>query len=297
MITTAKLPKPPWLKVKLPGGAKYNFIKSKSEKLNLATVCQEARCPNIGECWSSGTATFMIMGDVCTRGCRFCSVKTAKRPASLDNAEPKNLAKTLAELDLNYVVITTVDRDDLADQGADHISKCIHSTQHLNPDLLIEVLIPDFRGNHQLLEKVCQAKPAVIAHNIETVDRLTKKVRDRRAGYWQSIKVLEYVKLTHPGIYTKSSIMLGLGESSLEVIQAMEDLRKVKVDFLTLGQYLKPRAGLLDVVEYIHPDKFDFYKTQGLKMGFKYVASGPLVRSSYRAGEFFISSIIKNLKY
>ena len=286
--------KPKWLKAVIPSGEKYHFIKNKRTSLKLATVCEEARCPNIGECWASGTATFMVMGDSCTRGCRFCSVMTKKYPDPLDPLEPLKLAETLQELSLDYVVITTVDRDDLEDQGAYHIKACIEKVQELNSAMLIEILMPDFQGRLDLVNKIIQAQPAVYAHNIETVERLTPRVRDRRAGYQQSLDVLDYIKKQNKTNYTKSSIMLGLGESEAETLQTMRDLRSIDVNFLTLGQYLRPSLHQLKVVEYIHPDTFDFFRKEGLKMGFKYVASGPLVRSSYKAAEFFIQSMIKN---
>ena len=285
--------KPRWLKVAIPSGEKYHFIKQKRKRLKLATVCEEARCPNIGECWSSGTATFMVMGDTCTRGCRFCSVMTKKYPEPLDPLEPLNLGETLSQMNLDYVVITTVDRDDLVDQGAEHIRLCIEKIQELNPNMLIEILMPDFRGNLQLVDKVHHANPAVMAHNIETVEKLTPCVRDKRAGYRQSLKILEYIKKKDAIQYTKSSIMLGFGEEQEEVLQTMSDLRNVGVDFLTLGQYLRPTNHQLKVSQYIPPAIFDFYRNEGLKIGFKYVASGPLVRSSYKASEFFIKSIIR----
>ena len=294
MTTTLKAPtkKPSWLKVPLPSGRKYQWLKEKRSSLKLATVCEEALCPNIGECWSSGTATFMLMGDTCTRGCRFCAIKTSKKPPPLDPLEPINLAQTLEQMKLDYAVLTTVDRDDLIDQGSLHIKKCVEEISLHNPELLIEVLIPDFRGEEALVENVCQARPAVIAHNIETVERLTKRVRDRRAGYRQSLNVLQYVKTKHPEIFTKSSIMLGWGESEAEVLAAFSDLRAVDVDFLTIGQYLRPKLSLLQVDEYVRPEKFKFYEQKALEYGFKYVASGPLVRSSYKAGEYFLRSII-----
>ncbi len=285
--------KPSWLKVAIPSGEKYHFIKQKRKSLNLATVCEEARCPNIGECWSSGTATFMVMGDSCTRGCRFCSVITKKYPESLDPLEPLKLAETLAQMNLDYVVITTVDRDDLIDQGAQHIRDCIEKVQEFNPDMLVEILMPDFRGELGLVDKIIDSRPAVMAHNIETVERLTPRVRDRRATYRQSLRVLEYIKNKNLMHYTKSSIMLGFGESKKEVLQTMNDLRGVGVDFFTLGQYLRPTKHQLEVNEYVLPSVFDFYRDEGLKMGFRYVASGPLVRSSYKAAEFFLRSIIR----
>ena len=288
--------KPSWLKVAIPSGEKYHFIKQKRKSLNLATVCEEARCPNIGECWSSGTATFMVMGDSCTRGCRFCSVITKKYPEPLDPLEPLKLAETLTQMNLDYVVITTVDRDDLVDQGAQHIRDCIEKVQEFNPDMLVEILMPDFRGELGLVDKIIDSRPAVMAHNIETVERLTPRVRDRRATYRQSLRVLEYIKNKNLMHYTKSSIMLGFGESKKEVLQTMNDLRGVGVDFFTLGQYLRPTKHQLEVNEYVLPSVFDFYRDEGLKMGFRYVASGPLVRSSYKAAEFFLRSIIREKK-
>jgi lipoic acid synthetase len=292
-MSVALARKPSWLKAVIPAGEKYQFIKQKRKTLKLATVCEEARCPNIGECWSSGTATFMIMGDSCTRGCRFCSVMTKKYPDALDPLEPLKLGETLAEMRLDYVVITTVDRDDLVDQGSRHTRACIEKVQELNPNMLIEILMPDFRGDLQLVDEIIYARPAVMAHNIETVENLTPTVRDKRAGYRQSLKVLEYIKKKNSTHYTKSSIMLGFGEKQEEVLQTMKDLRGVGVDFFTLGQYLRPTKHQLKVSQYIPPAMFDFYRDEGLKMGFRYVASGPLVRSSYKAAEFFIKSIVK----
>ncbi|MBF0279068.1 MAG: lipoyl synthase [SAR324 cluster bacterium] len=280
--------KPAWLKVGLPRGEKYNWIKDKSGTLQLSTVCQEARCPNIGECWQGGTATFMLMGDICTRGCRFCSVKTSRNPPDLDSNEPQKLADTISQMNLNYVVITSVDRDDLPDQGAEHIATSIRAVKSRNPDLLVEMLIPDFSGISSHIQKVIDAKPDVLAHNLETVDRLTSVVRDPRAGYQQSIDVLLYIKKQNPRLYTKSSLMLGLGEARDEVITAMEQLYHCGVNFLTLGQYLQPNSTKLRVFRFIHPDEFRDLEEIGRKIGFDYVASGPLVRSSYRAAEFFI---------
>jgi len=293
--TTSRLSvkKPPWLKVPFPGGERYSWIKIRSANLNLNTVCEEAKCPNIGECWNGGTATFMLMGDTCTRGCRFCSVNSAKNPGPLDTQEPKKLAETVKNMDLRYVVLTTVDRDDLPDQGASHIARCIRSTQRASPEMLIEMLMPDFQGNTELVQQVINARPAVLAHNLETVRRLTPKVRDSRAGYDQSLDVLRYLKQNCPEGYTKSSLMLGVGESHAETLQAMEDLRDVGVDFLTIGQYLQPTKKHLKVENFVHPNEFDELARLGDKMGFEYVASGPLVRSSYKAAEFYIERKIR----
>ena len=285
--------KPPWLKVPFPGGERYSWIKKRAANLNLSTVCEEANCPNIGECWNGGTATFMLMGDTCTRGCRFCSVKSAKNPGALDPEEPKKLAETVNNLALKYVVLTTVDRDDLPDQGASHIARCIRSTQRACPEMLIEMLMPDFQGKTELVQQVINARPAVLAHNLETVRSLTDRVRDSRASYDQSLDVLRYLKQQCPDGYTKSSLMLGVGESRTETLQAMKDLRDVGVDFLTIGQYLQPSKKHLKVEKFMHPDEFDELALQGDKMGFEYVASGPLVRSSYKAAEFYIERKIR----
>ena len=284
---------PPWLKVAFPGGKRYSSIKKRSANLNLRTVCEEAKCPNIGECWNGGTATFMLMGDTCTRGCRFCSVKSSKNPGKLDAEEPKKLAETIENMALKYVVLTTVDRDDLPDQGASHIARCIRSTQRACPEMLIEMLMPDFQGNTELVQQVINARPAVLAHNLETVRSLTLKVRDSRASYDQSLDVLRYIKQKSPGVYTKSSLMLGVGESRTETLQAMKDLRDVGVDFLTIGQYLQPSKKHLKVEKFVPPEEFDELILLGDKMGFEYVASGPLVRSSYKAAEFYIERKIR----
>ena len=280
--------KPSWLKVRAPSGNRYNKIKNRARSLKLHTVCEEAQCPNIGECWSSGTATFMVMGDICTRGCRFCAVNTRRNGAPLDPQEPHNVALAIKEMELDYVVVTSVDRDDLPDQGSLHFAACIKDIRAQTPKTLIEVLIPDFSGRKHLLHHVVDAKPDVLAHNIETVRRLTSKVRDPRAGYDQSLVLLQQVKERDPSMMTKSSIMVGVGEHKGEVIEAMADLRALDVNFLTLGQYLRPSQKYLKVDEFITPELFKEYQDIGEAMGFAYVASGPLVRSSYKAGEFFI---------
>ena len=285
--------KPHWLKVPFPEGDNYAWIKSRSSRLNLNTVCEEANCPNIGECWNSGTATFMLMGDTCTRGCRFCAVKSSKYPPALDANEPSKIADTIKKMNLNYVVLTTVNRDDLLNQGASHISRCIKAIQRRSPRLFIEMLMPDFRGDKELLQKIIDASPSVMAHNLETVRRLTPKVRDYRANYDQSLEVLRYLKTNAPKGYTKSSLMLGLGESRREILQAMEDLIGVGVDFLTIGQYLQPSRKHLKVFKFLHPKEFDELGKIGEQMGFDYVAAGPLVRSSYKAAEFYIERKIR----
>ena len=290
-----KLPahKPSWLRAKLPSGATYHKVNNLLNSLNLATVCREARCPNMGECWNGGTATIMLMGDLCTRGCRFCNVKTGHPRGHLDEKEPENTAQAISQLQLNYVVLTSVDRDDLPDEGAGHFAKTISHIKKQSPDLLVEVLTPDFSGRRECLNLIILAKPDVFAHNMETVRRLTPTVRDPRAGYDQSLQVLEWVKKQSPSIYTKSSLMLGLGETKTEVLETLKDLRTVGCDVITFGQYLQPAKRHLPVQEYISPEDFDSWKYQAEAMGFLYCASGPLVRSSYRAGEFFMQSLIQ----
>ena len=282
--------KPVWLRVRAPSGEKYTKVKQSLRSLNLHTVCEEARCPNISECWGTGTATIMIMGNICSRGCRFCAVNSG-RPVLLDADEPERVAKAIKEWKLSYVVITSVCRDDLKDGGAEHIAKTIKATKDLCPKTIVEPLIPDFRGNEDSIKIVVESKPEVISHNIETVSRLTPKVRDARASYEQSLQVLKKIKDIDSLIYTKSSIMLGLGENEEEIIQTIKDLRSVGVNILTLGQYLQPNPMYLPVVEYIAPEKFSWLREIGESMGFAYVASGPLVRSSYRAGEFFVEKL------
>ena len=280
--------KPSWLKVKMPGGERYNRIKARARTLKLHTVCEEARCPNIGECWGSGTATFMVMGGTCTRGCRFCAVDTSRRPAPLDPEEPTNVAQAIAEMGLDYVVVTSVDRDDVPDGGAAHFAACIREIRRASPATMIEVLIPDFQGDEGDLAKVVAARPDVLAHNVECVERLTGTVRDPRAGYQQSLDVLAAIKRLDPARPTKSSLMVGVGETEDELLDAMRDLRDVGCDFLTVGQYLQPTPKHLAVTRFVHPDEFTRYEALGGELGFLYVASGPLVRSSYKAGEFFI---------
>ncbi len=285
--------KPDWLKIRPPSGEKYKHIHQTLRSHSLHTVCEEARCPNVHECWGGGTATLMLMGDVCTRGCRFCAVTSGHPNGWLDPLEPWKVAKVLGEWGLDYVVLTSVARDDLPDGGSGHFAQTVKAIKEQHPKMLVEVLIPDFQGNVESLKKVVDAKPDVIDHNIETVERLTPKVRDRRAKYHQSLKVLENVKQLDPTRYTKSSIMVGLGETEEEVIQTMKDLRTVGADILTVGQYLRPTQRHIEVNEYVHPEQFERYKKLGEEMGFLYVASGPLVRSSYRAGEFFVASLLR----
>ena len=285
--------KPQWLTVSPPAGKDHDRLKRLFSQLNLHTVCQEAHCPNVHECWSGGTATLMLMGDVCSRACRFCMVTPGRPGGVVDESEPENVAFALSQMGLTYVVITSVDRDDLPDGGASHFARTIRSVKERSPDLMVEVLIPDFQNDVDALRTVVEAEPDVIAHNIETTSSLTRLARDPRAGYWQSLSVLRNVKKLRNGAYTKSSIMVGLGETEEEVFQAMTHLRLADVDFLTVGQYLRPSPRHLPVVEFVRPEQFGRYEAMGRELGFRYVASGPLVRSSYRAGEFFIRSVVR----
>ncbi len=288
-----KLQKPDWIKVNFVQGDNYKKVKEASKTLNLNTVCQEANCPNIYECWDGGTATFMLLGDICTRGCRFCHVKSGNPKGIVDIFEPENTANAVKELGLDYVVLTSVDRDDLNDGGATHFAETVNQIYKKNKNTLIEVLIPDFSGSEKNLSIVTDAKPTVIAHNIETTRSLTSKIRDGRASYERSLQVLKNVKKLDSDIYTKSSIMLGFGEKYSEVIQTMRDLRGVEVDILTIGQYLQPSDFHISIKEFVHPDEFIKLKDVAEDMGFKYVASGPLVRSSYKAGEYFVKNLVK----
>jgi lipoic acid synthetase len=285
--------KPAWLTVRPHAGEKFEKLKELFGDLNLHTVCEEAHCPNIHECWDGGTATLMLMGDVCSRACRFCMVTPGKPEGKIDELEPDNVAFALSQMNLSYVVLTSVDRDDLTDGGAAHFARTISKVKEWNPGMLVEVLIPDFQNDLDSLRVVAEARPDVIAHNVETTMFLTEHVRDQRATYWQSLSVLRNVKKLSRRIYTKSSIMVGLGEKEDEVRLTMMHLRDAGVDFLTVGQYLRPSKRHLPVLEYVTPSEFDRYQRMGEEMGFKYVASGPLVRSSYRAGEFFIRSVLE----
>ncbi len=288
--------KPEWLRVRPPSGENYVHLKSLFRSLDLHTVCEEAHCPNVWECWGGGTATIMLMGDTCTRGCRFCAVKSGNPHGVLDLDEPRKVALALADLDLSYVVLTSVDRDDLTDGGAGHFAKTVWEIKDRRPDMIVEALIPDFQGDLDAVQTVVDAGVDVLDHNIETVERLQDKVRDRRANYAQSLKVLRGAKGMRSDLVTKSSIMLGLGETREEVTATMQDLRAIDVDILTLGQYLRPSGWHMAVQEYVPPEAFDELRVTGEKMGFAYVAAGPLVRSSYRAGEFFLEKVIRARK-
>src|SRR5512139_2608479 len=284
--------KPGWLRVGVPGGERYGRVRETLRGLSLHTVCEEACCPNVGECWSGGTATVMLMGDVCTRGCRFCHVKTAAQPPPLDPDEPRHLAEAIARLGLDYIVVTSVDRDDVPDGGAAHFAEAIRRLQEI-PGLLVEVLTPDFQGDAEAVRTVGRAAPDVFANNVETVRRLTPVVRDPRAGYDQTLGVLARARREFPRVVTKSSIMVGLGETDAELEETMRDLRAAGVEILTLGQYLRPSAWHLPVVEWVTPQRFAAWREAGLALGLRYVASGPLVRSSYRAAELFLRGEIE----
>lgn len=283
------LKKPSWLKMKLPRGQKTADLRNSLREKNLFTVCEEARCPNLGECWDDGTATIMVMGDVCTRGCRFCAVKTGNPNGWLDADEPEKVAASADIEQLRYIVITSVDRDDLPDFGAGHYAKIISAIKKRRPDMLVEALTPDFQGDDECIHTICDSGLDVFAHNIETVERLHRRVRDVRAKYDQTLHVLAEAKRYRADVITKSSIMLGLGETDTELRQTFQDLRTADVNILTLGQYLQPNKKLLDVVEYVHPDKFDEWRDVAInEFGFDYCASGPMVRSSYKAAENYV---------
>ena len=285
--------KPEWLKVRPPAGENYAHLKDLLRGLDLHTVCEEAHCPNVGECWGGGTATIMLLGDACTRGCRFCAVTSGNPHGAVDVWEPMKVARAVADLGLTYVVLTSVDRDDLPDGGASHFAQTVRAIKALNPEILVETLVPDFRGDRDAIRAVVAGGQEVFDHNVETVVRLQATVRDSRANYEQSLFVLQYAKELRPGLYTKSSIMLGLGETEDEVLQTFLDLREAGVDIVTLGQYLRPSSWHLAVNEYVPPEKFDWYRREAESMGFRYAAAGPLVRSSYRAGEFFLKSLLR----
>lgn len=289
------LGRPSWFRVPSPSlmkDSRYNEVKNSLEDLNLNTVCEEAQCPNIGECWSGGTGTIMLLGDTCTRGCMFCAVKTDSKPPPPDPFEPFKTAEAVAKWGVNYIVLTSVDRDDIPDGGAQHFANTVELMKHKKEELLVECLVSDFKGDLKSVEILANSGLDVYAHNIETVERLQKFVRDPKAGYQQSLSTLAHAKKIKPGLYTKTSIMLGLGETEKEVLQTMKDLRSVGVDVVTFGQYLRPTEHHLSVVEYVKPKIFDYYRKKGEAMGFKYVASGPMVRSSYKAGEFYLEHMI-----
>ena len=286
--TTAALPfapgqKPRWLRAPLATGARYESLRATVREHRLSTVCEEAHCPNIGECWNAGTATLLLMGSVCTRACRFCAVDTGNPRGWLDPEEPANAARTVALMGLGYVVLTSVDRDDLPDGGAAHLAACVRAIKAESPETAVEALTPDFQGVLADVETVVDSGIEVFAQNVETVERLTHPVRDPRAGYRQTLDVLAHAKRYRPGVLTKTSLMLGLGESDDEVVAAMDDLRAAGCDILTLGQYLRPTAHHLPVERYVTPEAFLVLREAALARGFLECVSGPMVRSSYRA--------------
>ncbi len=285
--------KPKWIKAKLPTQKEYGKIRRLLKQQGLHTVCEEAFCPNRTECWESGTATFLLMGPFCTRTCKFCDVQTQNPHQLLDAKEPENLAHAVEELGLKYVVLTSVTRDDLIDGGAEHLSECINLVRQKNPEVIIEILIPDFQGSLDSLQKLVESKPDIIGHNIETTEILTPIIRDKRASFKQSILVLKNIKILNPQIVTKSSIMLGLGETDEQVSDALQELRRAGVEIVTIGQYLQPSRRHLEVVEFLEPKKFEYWEKKALTMGFLHVASSPLVRSSYRAGEVYTAHFEK----
>ena len=285
--------KPSWLKVPLPSGEGYTQLKGLARGLKLHTVCEEARCPNVGECWSGKhpTMTIMVLGDECTRRCRFCAVKTVQQAAPPDPDEPRHVGEAIAAMNVGYVVITSVDRDDLPDGGAGHYAACVREIRERSPRTVVETLIPDYRDED--LATLMAARPDVLAHNVEVVPRLQRKIRDPRCSFERSLETLRGARELVPDAFTKSSLMVGLGESREEVLESMRMLRDEGVDFLTLDQYLRPTREHAPVREYVEPATFAEYQVEGEKMGFRYVASGPLVRSSYKAGEFFFERMVR----
>ncbi len=279
--------KPAWLKARLPAGERFERVRSTVREHRLATVCEESICPNIGECWNNGTATIMLLGSVCTRACQFCAVDTGNPHGWLDKDEVENSARTVELMNLNYIVLTSVDRDDLPDGGARHYADCIRAIKARCPQTAVEALTPDFAGNLAAVTTVLDSGVDVFAQNLETVERLTHRVRDARAGYVQTLTVLAHAKRYRPDVLTKSSLMVGLGETADEIVAALDDLRVAGVDIVTFGQYLRPTVNHLPVEHFVTPAEFERYRTLGLERGFLEVVAGPLVRSSYRADRVF----------
>jgi lipoic acid synthetase len=282
-VEAPTLKKPDWLRVRVHGGPKFHEVKSIVHEHRLATVCEEAKCPNMSECWSRGTATIMLMGEVCTRACRFCSVNTGNPKGWLDPEEPANTARSVALMGLKYVVLTSVNRDDLPDGGAGHYAACVQAVREANPDTAVEALTPDFLGDLKAVEVVVDSGLQVFAQNVETVKRLTHPVRDPRAGYQQTLEVLAHAKRHNPAVLTKTSLMLGLGETNAEIEECLDDLRAAQVDIVTFGQYLQPTRNHYPIDRYVTPAEFEAYRELGLSKGFREVVSGVMVRSSYRA--------------
>jgi lipoic acid synthetase len=285
--------KPEWLKVRLPGGEQHAQLTQTFRRLGLHTVCEEARCPNIGECWRAGTATIMILGDVCTRGCRFCAVASGHPGGVVDAGEPAHVAQALAQMELAYVVLTMVDRDDLPDGGAAHVARTVRSIHERSPELLVETLVGDFAGDTRAITSVVQdGCPDVYAHNVEVVPSLQRKMRDARCSWERSLMTLRAAREAGANV-TKSSLMVGCGEQPEEVLSALAELRAAEVDVVTIGQYLRPTPKHAPVVRYVEPEEFEQYRRAGLELGFQYIASGPLVRSSYRAAEAFLEGKLR----
>ena len=281
--------KPEWFKIRLKEGERYQTITGLVKEHKLATVCQEARCPNIYECWNAGTATFMLMGDTCTRACKFCHVKSGNPKLWLDPQEPQKIPSSVATLSLSYVVLTSVNRDDLPDGGAQHFADCVRAIKEVSPEIFVETLTPDFRKTQEAaIQTMIDSGVDVLAHNVETVRRLVPGVRDARCRHETSLEFHRVAKKLKPDLITKSSIMLGLGEAEEEVFECMQELLDAGVEVVTLGQYLQPTKNHHPVIRYVHPDEFKRYEEKGLEMGFRFVASGPMVRSSYRAAEVFM---------
>lgn len=295
MTEVAKPRKPEWLKVRLPGGERYQRLKETFRQLDLHTVCEEARCPNVGECWGEGTATLMILGETCTRGCRFCAVNTGDPGGLVDPREPENVGRALGRLDLAYVVLTMVDRDDLLDGGAEHVAETVRRIKHYSPDMLVETLVGDFAGVRRDIETVVrEGRPDVFAHNVEVVPALQRRMRDARCSWDRSVDVLRWAREAGANV-TKTSLMVGCGETEEDVYAAMALLREAEVDVLTIGQYLRPSPKHAEVARFVEPAEFERYRERGMELGFRFVASGPLVRSSYRAAEAFLKGVLKGV--
>ncbi|MDQ3035218.1 MAG: lipoyl synthase [Myxococcota bacterium] len=294
-MTSPTSKKPDWLRVRLPGGERYLEIKERLRRLDLHTVCEEARCPNVGECWSEGTATIMILGETCTRGCRFCAVNTGDPGGTVDPREPENVGRALGEMGLAYVVLTMVDRDDLLDGGADHVARTVQRIKHHAPEMLVETLVGDFQGvRSDVATVVTEGRPDVFAHNVEVVPELQRTMRDARCSWQRSVDVLRWAKDEGANV-TKTSLMVGCGETYEQVTGAMRALRDAGVDVLTIGQYLRPSPKHAEVKRWVEPAEFDRLRDEGLALGFRFVASGPLVRSSYRAAEAFLKGILQGI--
>jgi lipoic acid synthetase len=281
-------PKPAWLKVRAPGGETYTSLKQTLRRLDLHTVCEEARCPNVGECWNAGTATVMVLGDTCTRGCRFCAVNTGNPKGMVDPREPEHVARAIAEMQLRYVVLTMVDRDDLLDGGAAHVAQTVEAIRRYRPSIMVESLVGDFNGRHRDIDVVLEGGPDVFAHNLEVVRRITPSIRDPRCSYDRSLDVLRHAKSKGGARFVKSSLMVGVGETDEEVVESLSDLHGAGVDIVTIGQYLRPSERHHPVERYVTPEQFGLFEKIGYERGFAFVASGPLVRSSYHAAEGFV---------